>query len=76
MSRSLSEQFGLVHDEVDRGWLLVGRVALAGEQAADGGTHLGAYLFLLAPVDSGVGHAALPGSQPEEIYRLRELAFC
>ena len=38
----------------DRGWLLVGRVAVAGEQATDGGAHPGTYLFLLAPVNGGV----------------------
>ena len=54
LSRSLGEQFGLVHNEFDRSWLLVGRVAVAGKQAADGGAHPGAYMFFLAPVDSGV----------------------
>lgn len=42
------------HDQVDRGRLLVGCVAVPDQQPADGRPHPGTYLLLLASVDGDV----------------------
>jgi hypothetical protein len=48
------EQFGPLHDQVDRCWLLVRWIAVARQQATDCRSYPGPDLLLLAPVNGRV----------------------